>query len=150
MVHFIPYRKTSDEPHVTKFFQEVVTLHGMSSSIIWDRDSKFLATFWTTLWRRFDTSLKYSSTTHPQTDGQMKVVSRTLDNLLRSICGDKPRALDQPLPQAEFAYISSTGMSPFSIVYKKVPYHLLDLAKLPIGEKFSSATSAMAEQILDV
>ena len=45
---------------------------------------------------------------------------------------------------------SSTNMSPFTIVYKKVPHHLLDLAKLPIGERFSSAASAMVEQVLDV
>jgi len=42
------------------------------------------------------------------------------------------------------------GMSPFSIVYRKAPYHLLDLAKLPIGEKLSSAASVMAEQTIDV
>ena len=41
-------------------------------------------------------------------------------------------------------------MSLFSIVYKKVPHHLLNLARLPIGEKFSSAANAMTEQILDV
>ena len=41
-------------------------------------------------------------------------------------------------------------MSPFVIVYKKVPHHLLDLAKLPVREKFSSACSAMAEQVLNV
>jgi len=58
------------------------------------------------------------------------------------------------LPQAEFAYNSSinssTVMSPFSIVYRKVSHYLLDLAKLYIGEKFSNAASAMAKQILDV
>ena len=41
-------------------------------------------------------------------------------------------------------------MSPFSIIYRKVHHHLLDLAKLSIREKFSSASSVMAEQILDV
>jgi len=50
------------------------------------------------------------------------------------------------LHQAEFAYNStvhgSTGMSSFSIVCKKVSHHLLDLVKLPIGEKFSSAPDA--------
>ena len=58
----------------------------------------------------------------------------------------------QALPQAEFAYNSAinifTGMSPFSIVYRKVHHHFLDIAKLPIGEKFSSAASAMVEQTL--
>ena len=132
----------------------------MLSSIVSDRDNKFLTTFWTTLWRRFDTSLKYSSTAHPQTDGQMEVVNHTLGNLLRIIGRDKPRARDQALPQVKFAYNNSIstgmsaynisiGMSYFSIIYKKVYHHLLDLAKLPIREKFSSAASAMAEQILD-
>ena len=62
--------------------------------------------------------------------------------------------MDQALPQAEFAYNSithsSTGMSPFSIVYRKISHHLLDLAKLSIGEKFSNAVSAMTEQAIDV
>ena len=48
------------------------------------------------------------------------------------------------------ARLTIQRMSPFAIVYRRVPHHLLDLAKLPIGEKFRSATSAMAEQILDV
>ena len=77
-----------------------------------------------------------------------------LDNLLRSICGDKPKAWDQALPKAKFAYNSaihsSTGMSPFSIIYQNISHHLLDLAKLPIGEKLSNATSTMAEQAIDV
>jgi len=73
---------------------------------------------------------------------------------LRSICGDRPRVWDQALSQAEFAYNieiqNSTGMLPFSIVYQKVPHHLLDLDKLPIGEKFRNAASVMAEQAIDV
>ena len=57
-------------------------------------------------------------------------------------------------PQTKFAYNStvrnSTGILPFAIVYRKIPYHLLDLAKLPIEEKFSSAASVMVEQVIDV
>ena len=42
------------------------------------------------------------------------------------------------------------GISLFAFVYRKIPHHLLDLAKLSIGEKFSTAASVMAEQVLDV
>ena len=44
---------------------------------------------------------------------------------------------------------SSTSMSPFSIVYRKVPHHLLDLAKVSIVQKFSNEASTMA-QVIDV
>jgi len=92
--------------------------------------------------------------TRPQTDGQMKVVNHTLDNLLRSICGDKPRSWDQSLPQAEFAYNNmihgSTCMSPVAIVYRKVPHYPTDLVQLPVGKKFSNAASTMDKQVLNV
>jgi len=39
-------------------------------------------------------------------------------------------------------------MSPFSIVYRKISHHLLDLAKLP--NEFSSSASAMTKQTLNV
>ena len=48
------------------------------------------------------------------------------------------RVWDQALSKAEF------------VLYWNVPHHLPDLVKLSIGEKFSDAASAMAEQAIDV
>ncbi|GJW00070.1 transposon ty3-I gag-pol polyprotein [Tanacetum coccineum] len=117
MAHFIPCKKTLDAAHIARlFFQEVVRLHGVPKSITLDRDSKFLAHFWLTLWRRLGTSFNFSSTAPPQTDGQTEV--------------------------AEFAYNSvvhiSTRFSSFEVVYKTSPRHMVDLVDLPVKKNIQA------------
>jgi hypothetical protein len=57
----------------------------MPRTIVYDRDAKFLSYFWKTLWGKLGTKLLLSTTCHPQTDGQTKVVNRTLSSLLHAI-----------------------------------------------------------------
>jgi len=106
-------------------------LHDVPNSIVSYNDSKFLAIFWTMLWHRFDTSLKYNSIVHPQTNDQMEIVNHALENLIWSFCGDKLKQWNQDLPKAKFAYNSVvhgfTSVFSFVVVYRKVHVMLLTL-----------------------
>jgi hypothetical protein len=108
MAHFIPCQKTSDATHVENlFFKEVVRLNGLPRSIVSNRDTKFMGHFWRNLWKKLGTNLSFSSTYHPQKNGQTKVVNQSLGNLLRSLVSEHHSQWDQILPQAEFSYNES-------------------------------------------
>ncbi|PKU83407.1 RNA-directed DNA polymerase [Dendrobium catenatum] len=153
MAHFIPCKKTYDAVHVARlFFKEIVRLHGVPRSLTSDRDVKFVSHFWRELWKRLHTELNLSSAYHPQTDGQTEVVNRTLGNMLRCLVQDHPKKWEEVLSQAEFAFNSmpnrSTGHCPFSIVYTKMPNHVVDVAVLPKCR--STAASQAADQFKNI
>jgi hypothetical protein len=139
MAHFIRCQKTSDATHIANlFFKEVVRLHGLPESILSDRDTKFGDHFWRTLWKNLGTNLSFSSTYHPQMDGQTKVVNRSLGDLLRIFVAEQHSQWDQILPQAEFAYNDSpnqrTGQIQFQIMYGMHPRGVSKLRDLEQSE----------------
>ncbi|KAL4324105.1 hypothetical protein GQ457_11G026050 [Hibiscus cannabinus] len=122
MAHFIACHKTDNALNVANlFFRDVVRLHGISRSNVSDMDVKFLSHFWRTLWSKLGTKLMFSTTCHPQTDGQIEVVNRVLSTLLRDVIKKNIKTWEDCLPHVEFAYNhavhSATNMSPFEVVY---------------------------------
>lgn len=118
MVHFIPCKTTVTAPQVAKlFFREIVRHHGIPTSIVSDRDTRFTSHFWEELWRLFGTRLAMSTSRHPQTDGQTERVNRVLEEILRSFVQNVGEDWDQYLTAAEIAINSSkqasTGYSPY-------------------------------------
>ncbi|GBG72695.1 hypothetical protein CBR_g12263 [Chara braunii] len=122
--HFVPCRYAICAREVADIvFDRVVRDHGLPPSIISDRDPRFTSRFWRRLHEVYGTQLRFSSSYHPQTDGQTEVTSRTLGDILREIVHDDQQ-WDLHLAHAEIAYnhavSPATGMSPY---YCDLDYH---------------------------
>ena len=152
MAHFVPCNKSNDASHVADlYFKEIVRIHGIPKTMVSDLDSKFLSHFWRTLWRKLGTSLLFSTSYHPQTDGQTEVTNRSLGNFLRSYVGKNLKQWDLILPQIEFAYNRSmhrtVWKSPFQVVYGLQPIGPMELAPHPTIQQFSGDAEVRAKQI---
>ncbi|MCO5613107.1 hypothetical protein L7F22_067381 [Adiantum nelumboides] len=72
------------------------------------------------IWENIGTRLQFSSSFHPQTDGQSEIANSVVLDLLKSYISDQKTQWERYLPLVEFAYNntihSSTGKAPFEIV----------------------------------
>ena len=83
--HFLQIKKTFPLNQLAKLYiEEVVRLHGIPASIVSDRDPRFTSQFWGALHEALGTHSKFSTTFHPQTDGQTEWIIWTLDDMLRA------------------------------------------------------------------
>ena len=152
MSHFIACHKSDDASHIANlFFREIVCIHGVPRMFVSERDVKFKSYFWKTLWGKLGTKLLFSTTCHPQTDGQTEVVNRTLSALLRSMIKKNMREWEECLPHVEFAYNravhSTTQLCPFEVVYGFKPITPLDLLPLPLHQRANMEASKRADYV---
>ena len=103
--HFIPIRITSGSDKLAQIYvQEIIRLHEIPVTITSNRDSKFTSRFWISLQQELGTRLNFSTTFHPQTDGQSERMIQTLEDMLRAIMLDRGGNWEPVLPLIEFAY----------------------------------------------
>jgi hypothetical protein len=134
--HFIPYHKSDNASHVADlFFAEIVQLHGVPNTIVSNSDAKFLSYFWRTLWLKLGAKLLFSTTYHPQTDGQTEVVNCILSTMLQTILKSNLKLWEECLLHIEFVYNrsvhSTTKVSLFQVVYGFNPHAPINLFPLP-------------------
>ena len=91
---------------------------------------------------------------HPQTDGQMEVTNLTLSAVLRVHIKKNIKEWEECLPIAELSYNrakhSTTGKSPFEVVYGFNPLSPLDILPLPLQERINMDTSARVNHLKKV
>jgi hypothetical protein len=105
--HFVPLGHPYTATTVVRaFFDNIVKLHGIPSSIVSDRDPVFTGHFWKALFGLAGVTLQFTSAFHPQADGQSEATNKIVVMYLRCLTRDRPRQWLQWLPWAKFCYNS--------------------------------------------
>ncbi|XP_074335508.1 uncharacterized protein LOC141672725 [Apium graveolens] len=84
-------------------------------------DPRFTSKFWKGFQKSWGTTLNYSTSFHPQSDGQSERTIQALEDMLRACALEWFGNWDEYLPLVEFAYNNSwqasIGMAPFEALY---------------------------------
>ena len=120
--HFIPVRIDYSMDRLTELYvDEIVRLHGVPLSFVSDRDPRFTSRFWKELQAALGTKLNFSTSFHPQTDGQSEILIQVLEDMLRGCVMEFSGSWDRYIQLIEFAYNnsfqSSIGMAPYEALY---------------------------------
>ena len=87
--HFLPVRLDYSMGRLVELYvNEIFRLHGIPISIVSDHDPRFASRFWKELQSALGTRLNFSTSFHPQTDGQSKRVIQVLEDMLRGCALD--------------------------------------------------------------
>nr|XP_027122247.1 uncharacterized protein LOC113739210 [Coffea arabica] len=111
--HFLPVNmKYSLEKLATLYLYEIVRLHGVPVGIVSDRYPRFVSQFWQKLQETLGTKLSFSTTYHPQIDGQSERTIQTLEDMLRACIVDFGGNWSQYLTLDEFAWMENGNEGP--------------------------------------
>lgn len=130
------------------FFKDVVKYWGIPRSIISDRDTRFVGKFWSELFKILGTDLNFSTSFHPQTDGQTERINALLELYLRHYVTANQKNWLELLDIAQFSYnlqkSESTGASPFELATGQQPLAPYDMivpyrGKSPGAFRFAKA-----------
>ena len=106
--HFLVVRMTfTPEEFYRLYIREIVRLHGVSVSIVSNRDLRFTACFWESFQQAMGTQLMMSTAFHPQMDSQLERTIQTLEDMLQACVLNLKVSWEEHLPLVEFAYNNS-------------------------------------------
>ncbi|MBW0580293.1 hypothetical protein O181_120008 [Austropuccinia psidii MF-1] len=126
MAIFIPtYGSITSLDLAQIFISHAFSKHGLPVSIVSDRGSLFVSSFWTQLCQKLKISRDLSTEFHPETDRQTERLNQILEQYLWMYVSYRQDDWHTWLPLAEFAYNnaehSSKKQSPFYTIYGRNP-----------------------------
>jgi hypothetical protein len=124
VAHFVPVKtRYATEKLAELYVEHILRLHGAPRSIVSDRGPQFVSKFWQSFHKLMGTTLNYSTTFHPQIDGQTERVNQVLEDMLRACALTYGTDWESSLPFAEFSYNNnfqaSLRMAPFEALYRR-------------------------------
>lgn len=141
--------RTASASEVAEFFLTAIFLrHGPPRVLLSDRGRTFLSAVLAEVLRATETVHKTTSSYHPQTNGLTERFHRTLSDMISFYIRPDHTNWDTILPFVTFAYNtalqSTTGFSPFFLVYGRPPPSVLDSSffsapvspRAPLHEQF--------------
>jgi transposase InsO family protein len=106
---------------------------GIPNEILTNQGTEFMSRLMKELCALLQIKQIRTSVFHPQMDGFVEHFNKTLKQMLRKVIEQDGKNWDQLLPHLMFSIRevpqSSTGFSPFKLLYGRRPRGLLDLAK---------------------
>ncbi|GJZ50610.1 putative reverse transcriptase domain-containing protein [Tanacetum coccineum] len=106
--HFLPMREDYKMDRLARLYlNEIVARHGVSISIISDRDSRFTLRFWQSMQETLGTRLYISTTYHPQTNGQSERTIRLWKTCLERPIAYRLRLLEELNGVHDMFYVSN-------------------------------------------
>lgn len=123
LVSLTPTKDTCTAVDTAKMFANkwCLTGRGLPKTIISDRDTRFISTFWNTLMATLGIELELTTARHQEANGQAEHVVKLTKDTLRAYVGHNGSDWPTFLPSIEFALndsrSSATGFSPFQLAY---------------------------------
>ena len=122
VAHFLLVKESISSAQLAELYtSRVVLLHGVPMLISSDRGSIFISQFWDSFQSAMGTKIRFSTTIHPYTSGQVERVNQVLEDMLTVCVISFGMKWEDCLPFAEFSYYksyqASSSKAPFEILY---------------------------------
>ena len=124
----VPLRNITEAAVARAFTTHWAFCYGPPSILLSDNGKQFASRLFVHVCKIMGTNNAFTSTYHPQANGQVERFNRTILAALRHYVLDNPRDWDEFTPALTYAYNTQihriTGFSPFELTLSRPPPHL--------------------------